>query len=80
MIKTDLRQIPGIGENMEQHLKCYASQDDVEYCIYGEPVDPRWDEKLRGEAKTAERLEGKWAVSAGYGMDISRCVESLLNT
>lgn len=63
-----------------QHLKCYASDEEVNIFFEGQAYDPRWNEKLRGMSETLERLEGKWAVSAGYGMDLARGVERLLNT
>lgn len=63
-----------------QHLKCYASDEGVNMLFEGEAYDPRWAEYLRELSPTLERLEGNWAVSAGYGMDLARGVEKLLNT
>lgn len=63
-----------------QHLKCYASDEGVNILFEGEPYDPRWNDYLREASATLERLEGNWAVSAGYGMDLARSVEKLLNT
>ena len=63
-----------------QHLKCYASDEGVNMLFEGEPYDPRWADYLRETSTTLERLEGNWAVSVGYGMDLARGVEKLLNT
>ncbi|MGL4483376.1 MAG: glucosaminidase domain-containing protein, partial [Anaerovoracaceae bacterium] len=62
-----------------QHLKCYASIDEVIYTKstdknspdYNEPIDPRWSDALRGTAKTLEELSGKWAVGMDYGEVLS---------
>lgn len=63
-----------------QHLKCYASDEGVNILYEGKALDPRWNESLRNLSGTLERLEGKWAVSPGYGMDLSRGVAEILAT
>lgn len=62
-----------------QHLKCYASDQPVQMkSATGQPVDPRWNDSLRKTVETVERLEGKWAASAGYGMDVAQAVAGVV--
>ncbi len=62
-----------------QHLKCYASSDEVVYKdSAGKPIDPRWWTNLRSTAPTVEKLSGKWATSKTYGLEIAEMVKRLL--
>lgn len=56
-----------------QHLKAYASTDD----LANECVDPRFDLVVRGCAPTVEQLGERWAASASYGEAILRQMDAL---
>lgn len=53
-----------------QHLKCYASKDDVFFKNGGKPIDPRWDAAVkagyRGIVTYVEDLENNWAATPAY--------------
>ena len=61
-----------------QHLKCYASLDN----LHKDCVDPRWqaviDKWGRGSAPCLEDLNGKWAVpGTTYGQTIAKLIREM---
>ncbi len=65
-----------------QHLKCYASKEDVFFKNGGKPIDPRWDAAVsagyRGIVKYVEDLENNWATTPAYSKYIYECLARLM--
>ncbi len=65
-----------------QHLKCYASKDDVFFKNAGKPIDPRWDAAVkagyRGIVTYVEDMENNWAATPQYSKYLYDCLARLM--
>ena len=71
-------------ENWEQGIQAHVDHLALYAGANGYPKadspDPRHFTWLTGSATTFKGLEGKWATSSGYGSNLERLIQDILNT